>query len=93
MPLAITSGGNVAPKPEFLRYVHRQWEPANYWAVEHKLGWVPRVTAIDPMGNEIVGDIIYDLNGPWWGSGVGGPDLNALIIYFSVPVNGTAYLS
>lgn len=62
------------------RYVHNQLGASNSWTVNHNLGKFPSVVVIDSGGNTILPDPDYI-------------DDNTLILNFSVPFGGKAYLN
>lgn len=54
--------------------------PAAVWTINHGLGRYPSVTVIDSAGDPIVGDARY-------------PSNNVIVITFTSPLAGTAYLN
>lgn len=61
-------------------YFHTQGAASNVWTITHNLGYRPNFVAIDSINDQILGVPSY-------------PDLNTLVLTFSVPVSGTAALS
>lgn len=61
-------------------YVHTQYSPSSTWSVTHNLGYQPNVTVVDSAGTIIEGAIDYQTG-------------NTLVLTFSSPFAGTAYLS
>ena len=61
-------------------YVYEQMVPCASWGIVHNLGKYASVTVIDTGGNVVYGDINY-LN------------LDSIIINFSAPFSGKAYLN
>jgi hypothetical protein len=60
--------------------VFTQQTPASIWTIEHNLGRYPTVLVIDSGGSQVIGDYSY-------------PDLNTVVLTFSAPFAGQAYLS
>lgn len=60
-------------------YVHTQPSPSLSWSITHNLGKRPNVTVTEGA-NTVEGDITYSSD-------------NSLIITFTTPTSGTAYLS
>jgi hypothetical protein len=58
---------------------YEQTTPAYVWTITHGLGRNPSVTTSDTNGNVIFGDVAF-------------PSIGAVIVTFSVPLAGTAYL-
>lgn len=63
-----------------LSFVYEQSTASANWTIEHKLGKNPSVTVIDSSNDELIGDISY-------------PDKNTVVITFSEPVSGKAFLN
>ena len=61
-------------------FVYEQALASNRWEVNHKLGRFPSVTVVDSAGTTVEGDIQYT-------------DNNNVVIEFSAPFTGKAYLS
>lgn len=61
-------------------YVHYQTSTSYMWTINHDLGWIPNVYTTDLNGNPISG-VITTLN------------TKTIIIEFSQPISGRAYLS
>lgn len=56
-----------------------QATPASVWSIAHTLGYPPAVTIVDDSGSAVFGDIAY-------------PSNSSVIVTFSQPIAGTAYL-
>jgi hypothetical protein len=63
-----------------LNYTHLQAVPSATWSVTHNLGKHPGVDVVDTSGNTCIGDVHYI-------------DDNSLLITFSAPFSGEAYLN
>lgn len=63
-----------------LNFTHEQVSAAATWTITHNLGKMPSVTVIDSGGSGIVGSVTY-------------PSVNQLVIEFSAPFAGFAYLN
>ena len=61
-------------------YIHDQVIPANQWIVNHNLNKYPKVTIVNDINVEVVGDIVYT-------------NTNQVIISFSNPFYGKAYFT
>jgi hypothetical protein len=61
-------------------YVHNQDTSSNTWNISHNLDYYPNVEIVDSAGNVVIGDIQYI-------------DLNNIIINFTDPFAGKAFLS
>lgn len=61
-------------------YTHTQYSASNSWTVNHNLGYKPNVTVVDSAGTIIEGQIDY-------------PSGNTVVLTFSSPFSGNAYLS
>lgn len=61
-------------------YVHKQVIASNTWEITHNLYKYPSVSVVDTGGNVVVGDVEYT-------------SLNTLVIKFTAPFSGTAYLN
>lgn len=61
-------------------FIFNQESSANVWNINHNLNKRPSVTIVDTGGNEVIGDVIYT-------------SLNNIVIHFSNPFSGTAYLN
>lgn len=70
--------GPAGPPGGNLRYV--QSTPATTWAIEHALGFMPSVTAVDSTGRVILPEAEY-------------PSITTVVLTFSAAVAGEAYLS
>lgn len=60
-------------------YVYTQGVPASTWHITHNLGTCPAVNVIDSSGRLVEGDMQF-------------VDSNTLVVGFSAPFSGTAYL-
>lgn len=72
--------GDVGPGGTDLYYVHRQVAATAEWLVEHHLGKHPSVTIVDTADTVVIGDLEY-------------VDEARLVVRFSAPFSGTAYLN
>jgi hypothetical protein len=63
-----------------LGYVHNQGVAATEWTINHGLGFVPNVTVVDSGGSVVEGSYNY-------------PNSNTVVLTFSNPFSGKAYLS
>lgn len=61
-------------------YVHKQVIASNTWEITHNLYKYPSVSVVDTGGNVVIGDVEYT-------------SLNTLVIKFTAPFSGTAYLN
>lgn len=61
-------------------YTHTQSSPSTTWTITHNLGYHPSVTVVDSAQTVVIGDVTYVSD-------------NQLIVSFSVPFGGKAYLS
>ena len=61
-------------------YIHKQVIAANTWEITHNLYKYPSVSVVDTGGNAVIGDVEYT-------------SLNTLVIKFTSPFSGTAYLN
>jgi hypothetical protein len=61
------------------RFVFDQPQANVVWVINHALGTFPTVTVIDSAGDEVEGDVEY-------------PTPNQVVLSFSAPFAGTAYL-
>lgn len=61
-------------------YIHKQAIAANTWEITHNLYKYPSVSVVDTGGNVVIGDVEYT-------------SLNTLVIKFTAPFSGTAYLN
>jgi hypothetical protein len=61
-------------------FTFTQTDPLDTWTIVHNLGGIPCVVALDLANIPLVGNITY-------------PDLNTLVITFTEPKSGTAYLN
>lgn len=63
-----------------VEFVFTQSVPAAVWTIVHNLQRIPNVVVIDSAGTTILGDVDY-------------PDDNTVVVTFSFPFSGSAYLS
>jgi hypothetical protein len=63
-----------------LSYVHTQATPAAVWTVNHNLGMFPNITVVGTDTREILADVSY-------------PDAYNIVVEFSTPTDGKAYVS
>lgn len=61
-------------------YTHIQSASSTTWTITHNLNYHPSVTVVDSAGSAVIGDVTYVSE-------------NQLIVSFSVPFGGKAYLS
>ena len=61
-------------------YIHQQTSPLSAWTITHNLGKYPSVSVVDSSGNEVVGELQYI-------------NANQVILNFSAPFSGEAYLN
>lgn len=61
-------------------YVHTQSTASDTWVIPHNKGFFPSVTLVDGSNNVIYSDVSYQ-------------DQNEVVVTFSVPVSGKAYLN
>ena len=61
-------------------YIHTQTTPASVWTITHNLGKYPAVCVVDTAGNEVVGQLQH-------------VNVNQLILTFSAPFSGEAFLN
>ena len=61
-------------------YIHRQVIASNAWEITHNLYKYPSVSVVDTGGNVVIGDVEYT-------------SLNTLVIKFTAPFSGMAYLN
>jgi len=69
---------NTGTTQEFFTFV--QVDPLDVWTIVHNLNGIPCVSVLDNANVSVPGTIEY-------------PDLNTLVITFTEPVAGTAYLN
>lgn len=82
LELGITGpqGATGTIQPENLGYVHTQAIASNVWTINHNLIFIPNVTVVDSGGTVVEGSYDY-------------PDNNTVVLSFSSPFSGKAYLS
>lgn len=61
-------------------YIHRQYEAASVWRIEHNLHCYPSVTVVDSADSKVTGDVDYI-------------DQDTLTVSFAAPFSGSAYLN
>lgn len=61
-------------------YIHRQYDAASVWRIEHNLHCYPSVTVVDSADSKVTGDVDYI-------------DENTLTVSFVAPFSGSAYLN
>jgi hypothetical protein len=61
-------------------FTYTQSAPATVWTINHNLGYRPQVTVVDSANSVVEGDRVYT-------------DANNLVLTFSAPFSGVAYLS
>lgn len=61
-------------------FTFQQGVAAQQWDITHDLGKYPSVTVVDSSGNEVVGDVQY-------------MSVSRVVVTFSAPFSGTAYLN
>ena len=72
--------GNLELDVTDKHFVHRQRAASTEWHVMHELEKYPSVSVVDSGGSVVLGSVQY-------------VDLNNVVIIFSVPFSGTAYLN
>lgn len=60
--------------------VHTQTIPSDTWVISHTFHKQPSVTIVDPTGTQVFGDVRY-------------ASQNSVVILFSTPFSGSAYLN
>ena len=66
--------------PGSLYYVHNQGSASSTWNISHNLGAYPNVTVVDSAGSQVEGSVDYT-------------DDNTIVISFSAPFGGKAFLT
>lgn len=61
-------------------FAYEQITPSSSWAINHNMNFFPNVTVVDSAGSDVVGSISY-------------VNQDNLVITFSAPFGGKAYLS
>lgn len=61
-------------------YTHTQDTSSSSWSINHNLDYYPSVSIVDSAGTTVVGDVQY-------------VDLNNIVVNFTDPFAGKAYLS
>lgn len=72
--------GNTLPGTGDANHVHVQASASDSWVINHGLGKYPSVTIVDSANDEVEGSINYI-------------SVNQLIVSFSAPFSGRAYLN
>ena len=67
-------------QPETLGYIHTQSVASNTWTINHNLIFVPNITVVDSGGTVVEGSYDY-------------PNNTTVVLSFSSPFSGKAYLS
>jgi hypothetical protein len=63
-----------------LSYVYSQGSPSTLWTINHGLGKHPSVSVVDTAGTEGLADVTY-------------PSLNTVVLRFTFPLSGQAFLN
>lgn len=71
--------GNGSQGSPMVNYTHVQIAPLAIWVIPHNLNSHPVVVTVDSAGAVVEGDVLYD-------------SANTIIVAFSAPFSGTAYL-
>lgn len=66
--------------PVDFRYTHTQGAASDTWTITHGLHGYPNVTVVTSSGDQVEGDVHYNSN-------------LELVVFFSAPFSGSAYLS
>lgn len=61
-------------------YVHDQQVAASTWTVNHNLGKFASINIVDTVGDEVIGEVTYSTT-------------NQIVINFSAPISGKAYIN
>ena len=67
-------------------YTHTQVAPSAVWTIDHMLGRFPSVTMVNLAGQKGEGDVDYLINDPVRAT-------NTLLLTFSEPISGKAFLN
>ena len=78
--VVVGNSGYVGGGEDPTTYVFNQPTPAASWLITHNLNGFPSVTTTDLTGNVILGQVQY-------------LDANTVLVVFSQPVAGAAYLN
>ena len=70
----------LGPQGGDKHFKHDQSISSDTWNITHRLGKFPSVTIVDSAGTHVVGDVQY-------------VDISNIIITFSSPFSGIAYLN
>lgn len=73
-------GTEGPPGPSGGRFEHVQGTPSTTWDINHFLGYRPNVIVLDTLGRVVYGAVSY-------------PSVDHMVLTFSMPIAGTAYLS
>ena len=63
-----------------LSYVHEQLSASTTWNINHNLSFIPNITVVDSNNEVVEGSYSY-------------PDSTNVVLSFSVPISGKAFLS
>lgn len=74
------SGGGGGESSPSTTYIHEQGYASSQWTIYHFLGKYPSVTIVDSSGMAVMGEVTYS-------------DENKVIVTFSSPFSGKAYLN
>jgi hypothetical protein len=66
--------------PSLIAYAHTQNVASDTWSITHGLGFIPNITVVDSGGTVVEGSYNY-------------PNANTVVLTFSSPFSGKAYLS
>lgn len=72
--------GDTLPGTGDVSYLHNQSLASDEWVITHNLGKYPSVTVVDSANDEVEGSINY-------------VSINQLIVTFSAPFSGRAFLN
>lgn len=75
-----TESGSTITTTFNTSYIHTQTIAANQWIVNHNLNKYPKVTIVNDINVEVIGDIVYT-------------NTNQVIISFSIPFVGKAFFT
>lgn len=76
----LTNSNWAVMKTDVSSFEHNQLVPSTTWNIAHNLGKIPSVMVIESTGEQVFGEIAY-------------PSLNVVVLTFSVPILGNAYLT
>lgn len=72
--------GATGPSGGGGNFTFPQAVPASVWIINHGLSFNPQVTTLDSTGQEVEGDVVYTSS-------------TQIVVTFSAPFSGVAYLS